>query len=128
MASYAHYDVLKNGPQEIKDKCNLIILITTYTPGDTYAIVAGKELARIATVPGDFSISASGSNTRLTSPSGREDNNATGGGAAGHVAFLDTSTSRVLAVTEETTNRTVVPGDTIKFPRISYTSKQPTMV
>ena len=41
-----------------------------------------------------------------------------------HIAFTD-STSKVLLVTDETTDQVVTSGNTVNFPILTYTSAQP---
>jgi len=52
--------------------------------------------------------------------------NATGGSATNHIAFLNTTDSEVLWVTEETSGQVVTMGNPVNFPSLVYTSNQPT--
>jgi hypothetical protein len=43
-----------------------------------------------------------------------------------HIAFVDTVNSKVLWVTDETSDQVVTSGNTVNFPALTYTSGQPT--
>ena len=125
MAKYAHPDVLDNGPAYIKTNCNKIAVISAYTFGDSYATVNGKILAEATMVSGDFTLGTSGNDRTLTTAAGKQDASANAGGAASHIAFIDTVNSKVLWVTEETSGQTIVLGNPVTFPSLVYTAKQP---
>lgn len=128
MARYAHPDVLDNGPAYIKANCNKMALISAYTFGDSYATVNAAILAEVAMTTTDFTLANSGNNRSLTTASGKSDSaaNASGGGATMHIAFLDTATSKVLWVTEETSDQTITAGNPVNFPALVYAANQPT--
>lgn len=125
MAKFAHADVLTNGPTYIKTNCNSQVLVSAYTFGDSYATVVAAALATVAMASGDFTLGTSGNDVTLTTASGKQDASADAGGAASHVAFLDTVGSKVLWVTEETSGQTIVVSNPVNFPVLVYTSKQP---
>lgn len=127
MAKYAHPDVLDQGPNLIKTACNSMVLISAYTFGDNYATVTGNILAQSAMTSTDFTLATSGNDRTLTTAAGKSDAsaNASGGSATNHIAFLDTSGSRVLWVTEETSGQAVTLGNPVNFPSLVYTAKQP---
>ncbi len=128
MAKYAHPDVLDNGPAFIRTNCNLLVLIPSYTFGASFATVNGAKLAEASMVIGDFTLGTSGNNRTLTTAAGKTDTsaNASGGSASNHLAFLDTTGSRVLWVTEETSGQAVTAGNPVTFPSLVYTANQPT--
>ena len=128
MARYAHPDVLDNGPAFIKANCNKMALISAYTFGDSYATVNAAILADVVMTTTDFTLASSSNNRTLTTASGKSDSaaNASGGGASMHIAFLDAATSKVLWVTEETSDQTITAGNPVNFPVLVYTSNQPT--
>lgn len=127
MAKFAHNDVLDQGPNLIKTAATKMMLISAYTAGDSYATVTAAKLAEVTMASGDYTLSSSGSNRLLTSGSGKSA--AASAGASGtpdlHIAFTDGS-SRVLWVTDETTNQAVTAGNIINFPALVYTANQPT--
>ena len=128
MAKFAHQQVLDNGLNYIKNNCNKIALISSYSVGESYATVNGKILADAAMTSTDFTLGSSGNNRTLTSAAGKSDAaaNSTGGSATNHIAFLNTTGSEVLWVTEETSGQVVTTGNPVNFPSLVYTSNQPT--
>lgn len=127
MAKYAHPDVLDNGLNTIKNACNSMVALVSYTAGATYATVtgAGNILASVAMNSADFTNGSNGSNRTLTTASGKSDPSADNTGAASHIAFLDTAGSRVLWVTEETSGQTITTGNPVNFPSLTYEARQP---
>ena len=69
-----------------------------------------------------------GLNGTLTTAAGKSDTaaNVTGGGAGNHIAFLDTTNSKVLWVTNETSGQSITIGNPVSFPSLVYTVNQPT--
>lgn len=128
MAKYAHQQVLDNGLNYIKTNCNKVALISSYTIGDSYATVASRILAEATMASTDFTLASSGNDRTVTSAAGKSDAsaNATGGSATNHIAFLNTTGSEVLWVTEETTGQVVTVGNPVNFPSLVYTAQQPT--
>ena len=128
MAKFAHANVLDNGLNYIKDNCDKITLISSYSVDESYATVAAKILAEAAMTSTDFTLASSGNNRTLTSAAGKQDTlaNTTGGSATTHIAYLNTVGSEVLWVTEETSGQVVTAGNPVNFPSLVYTSNQPT--
>lgn len=127
MAKYAHPDVLDNGPNYIKTNCNKVALVSAYAFGDSYATVNAAILAEATMASGDFTLGSSGNDRTLTTAAGKQDAsaNASGGGATNHIVFLDTTNSKVLWVTEETSGQTITASNPVTFPSLVYTAKQP---
>ena len=125
MAKWAHADVLDSGINYIKTNCNKVAVISAYTAGDSYATVNGKILAEATMASGDFTLGTSGNDRTLTTAAGKQDASANAGGAASHIAFVDTVNAKVLWVTEETSGQTIVAGNPVTFPSLVYTAKQP---
>jgi hypothetical protein len=120
--------VLDNGPNFIKNNCNSWVVVASYTFGDSYATVTGGSnvLAQVSMASGDFTNGASGNDRTLTVASGKSDASANNSGTSTHFAFLDTATSKVLWVTEETSNQSITAGNPVNYPSsIVYTAKQP---
>lgn len=128
MAKFAHANVLDNGLNYIKNNCDKVALISSYSVGESYATVAAKVLAEAAMTSTDFTLASSGNNRTLTSAAGKSDAsaNSTGGSATNHIAYLNTVGSEVLWVTEETSGQVVTVGNPVNFPSLVYTSNQPT--
>ena len=125
MAKWAHADVLDNGLNYIKTNCNKVAVISAYSAGDSYATVNAAILAEATMASGDFTLGTSGNDRTLTTAAGKQDASANAGGAASHIAFVDTVNSKVLWVTEETSGQTIVLGNPVTFPSLVYTAKQP---
>jgi hypothetical protein len=128
MAKWAHADVLDNGPAYIRTNCTKIAAISTYTAGDSFATVNGNLLAEATLTSANFTLGTSGSNRTCTFGAGVTDAsaNASGGGATTHFAFLDVAGSKVLWVTEETSDQAIVAANPVAFPSLVYTAQQPT--
>ena len=131
MPRYAHTDVLQNGPAYLKANCNKVILTDVYSA--TYATVNGSaKVAEAALVTGDFSFSGSdGAAQVLTAAiAGKAGGNALKAVADGtnmHIAFVDTVTSKVLWITEESSNQAITSGNPVAFASSpTYTAGQPT--
>lgn len=123
MAKWLHADVLDNGPAYIKTNCNKVLLLKSYSAGDSYATVNGGtvKVAEAALVTGDFSHSngASSSRTLTAAISGKSGGNALLNTVNGtddmHMAFVDTTNSKVLWATDETTDQSITSGNPVTF-------------
>ena len=131
MSRYAHADVLDNGPAYIKVNCNKVILLTAYT--SVYATANGaNKVAEATLVTGDFALSGADGAARLLTATltGKNAGNALQAVADGtnmHLAFVDTVTSKVLYVTEESSNQAITSGNPVTLnSNPTYTSNQPT--
>lgn len=131
MTKYAHPDVLDNGPAYIKANCNKVILITAYST--VYATVNGaNKIAEAALVTGDFAIAGADGAARVLTATltGKSMGNALQGLADGtgmHLAFVDTANSKVLYVTDESSDQPITNGNPVQLnSNPTYTSSQPT--
>lgn len=131
MSRYAHADVLDNGPAYIKANCNKVILINAYSA--VYATVNGaNKVAEAALVTGDFALSGADGAARvltatLTGKSAGNALMAVADGTGMHVAFVDTVNSKVLYVTEESSDQAITSGNPVQFnSNPTYTVGQPT--
>ncbi|MFA5387903.1 MAG: hypothetical protein WC322_06000 [Candidatus Paceibacterota bacterium] len=127
---FVSQNVLDNGLNHIKNNCDKLALVSSYTNGESYATVAGKILAEVSMTSSDFTLGSSGNNRTLTSASGKQDAsaNASGGDVNSYLVFLNTTSSEVLWATDETSGQAVVAGNPVSFPSLVYTSMQPTAV
>ena len=126
MPKWVHADVLDGGLNAIKTGASKMLLISAYAAGDSYATVTSNKLAEVAMVSGDYTLSSSGSNRVLTTASGKSATASAGAAAPDlHIAFTD-GASKVLWVTDETSDQAITSGNTINFPALTYTSNQPT--
>jgi hypothetical protein len=128
MAKWVNSDVLDFGINNIKTNANVMHLLKAYAAGDSYATVVGNSIGNVAMASGDYTLASSGSNRTLTTASGKT-SNATAGSGAGpnlHLAYVDSVNSKVLWVTDETTDQVIASGNPISYPSVVYTSNQPT--
>lgn len=127
MAKWVRSGVLDSGLNDIKNNAVIMLLLSTYTAGDSYAtVVANKLNAGVSMAPADFVLSSSGNNRLLTTASGKtQAASATVGAGDRHLAFTD-GAANVIWVTDETTDQAITTGNTINFPSLVYTSVFPT--
>ena len=129
MTKWVNSKVQDDGLNYIKNNCNKIALLSAYAANDSYATANGNILAEATMASGDFTLAgAAGAARTCTTATGKQDAaaNAGGGGAGMHIAFLNTTLSEVLWVTDETSDQTITIGNPITFPSLVYTSNQPT--
>jgi len=115
---------------EIKTTCDEIWLLETYTEGQDWATVLSNKIGSAAITSGDFT-----GPVASTAPLDRKltFNGATGaasGDSSGspdlHIAIVNTSGSKVLAVTDETSDQVINDLNPITFPSFFLETKQPT--
>jgi hypothetical protein len=127
MAKFAHQDVLRGGPAAIQANANQVRLLSAYTLGDSFATVNANTLATASMAPGDFTFSTVGNNERLTAATKSGNATASAGGSPDlHVAYVNSAASKVLWVTDETSNQPITSGNPVSFPEAVYNSNQPT--
>jgi hypothetical protein len=126
MAKYAHADVLDGGLNAIKNGATRMLLLKAYAAGDSYATVAGNAICTIAMVSGDYTLSGADNAPRILTVAAKSGTASASSGASPnlHIAFTD-NVSKVLWVTDETSDQVVTSGNTINFPSLTYTSNQP---
>jgi hypothetical protein len=126
MAKFFNTDVFDNGLNQIVNDANQIHLISNYTAGDSYATVTGNSLGNAALAGGDKTLSAEGTGRKVTT--GAVSGTATATDASPtdlHFALIDTVNSKVLAVTDETTDQGITSGNTLNFPSLNWIIAQP---
>ena len=131
MAKFLHPDVLDNGLQYIIDQASAsnvdMLLITSYTQGNAYATVNSNKVCEIDMVAGDFSLANQGTYGRklvVASKAGTANAAATGPHDL-HVAIVDVTNSKVLAVTDETSNRNISNAEPLTIPSFDANMNQP---
>src|SRR5574337_996566 len=125
MTKWVHADVLDNGLNDIKTAANKMVLVKAYTAGDSYATVnTTNNIAEVAMSSTDYTLGTSGSNRTLTTAAGKSATASANSGATPnlHIAFVDTANSKVLWVTDETSDQVVTSGNTVNFPKIGRAS------
>lgn len=126
MPKYLHPDVLDGGPLVIKNSASKMLLIKAYAVADSFATVTGNKVAEVAVVNGDFSLSTINTNERrLAGPAGKSAAASVNSGAAPnlHIAFVDAT--RVLWVTDETSDQVITAPNPVDFPQLNLDSQQP---
>lgn len=131
MAKYLNVDVLDNGPAYLRANAVRVLLISSYTMGDSYATVLSRVIATATIAAADFGALAGADAANRTmsflGKSGATASASFAGGANLHFAFTD-GAAKVFAVTDETSDQAITSGNTVNFPAISplFTAKQPT--
>lgn len=127
MAKYAHADVLDNGLNQIKNNAIRMLLLKAYTAADSYATVTGNSICSVTMTGTDYTLSGSDNAPRVLTVAAKTGTASANSGATPnlHIAFTD-NVSKVLWVTDETSDQVVTSGNTINFPSLTYTSSQPT--
>ena len=129
---YSHPDVLDHGTAELL-KTNQVAVLKAYAVADSHATaMAGPNTVLTEAIAGgDMSLSNHGTHDRKWQCNGKS-------GIAAliatleaddlHIAYIDTTTSRVLFVTDEITDQVIASGNPVDVPAGEYRSLQPTAV
>lgn len=121
MARWLHPDVLDNGLAYLKTNCDRISILQAYAAGDSYATVAGNSVCDIAASTADFTLgNGSYSNSRKIAVIAKAANATANSGADPdlHFAYLDTANSKVLGVTDETSDQQIYSGNLVFCPAL----------
>ncbi len=125
MAKWIHTDVQDFGMAEIKE-ANRWHVIKAYTEGDDYTTVVGNSVGYATMAPSDYVITGAANAARvMTFASGKSFTASPGSGVSPnlHFAFVDSTTSRVLYVTDETTDVVIGNGAAVSLPSgLTYTT------
>lgn len=127
MAKYVHADVLDGGLNAIKNGAIRMHLLKAYSFADSFATVTSNIVASVTMASGDYALSGADGAARVLTVAARSGTASAGSGATPnlHIAFTD-NVSKVLLVTDETTDQVITSGNTVNFPSLTYTSGQPT--
>lgn len=103
-------------------------VIKAYSAADSYAtVVTTNSCGSVSLVAGDLVQSSSGSNRRCTVASKNISLTANSGASPDtHIAIVDSVSSDVLYVTDETNNQQLYSGNTFVCPAFTYDVNQPT--
>jgi hypothetical protein len=114
----------------VSSRAAKILLVTSFTPGETYATVVGRSVGEAAITSGDFSGPvAHNTNDRkitFTGASGTASQPATGPHDL-HMVITN-GTDTLLAISDETSDQDIVSGNTINWPSFEIRALQPTSV
>lgn len=104
-------------------------VIKAYANGDSYATaVTTNSCGSVDMVVGDFVQSGAAGGTRTTTIGAKSIASLSAGSGAGpdlHIALVDSVSSAVLLVTDETTNQVLTAGNAFNIPAWTYTVSQP---
>jgi hypothetical protein len=126
VAKYVHSDVLDGGLNAIRNGAIRMLLLKTYMPADSYATVTANTICEVTMASADYALTGGDGAARVLSVSAKSGTAFASSGATPdlHIAFTD-SVSKVLLVTDETSDQVIISGNTINFPSLTYTSSQP---
>lgn len=132
MAKFALAIVLDGGTDLIRTRAGTasrvkMHVIRAYAAADSYATVVGNTCGSVDMVAGDYVQSASGLN-RVTTVGAKAVPITVNSGAAPnlHIAHVDSVSSEVLFVTDETSDQVLTSGGTANVPAHTLTFNQPT--
>jgi hypothetical protein len=133
MAKWASQLVLDGGTDLLRVRAATVARVKyhalkAYAAGDSYATVLGNSLGAVDLVAADFAQSTGASSSRVTTIAAKSITLTAGTGASPdvHVAVVDSTTSEVLLVNDETSNTVMVAGGVFNAPAFTYTATQPT--
>lgn len=133
MAKWANALILDGGSDLLRTRAATtdrikMHLIKAYTAGDSYStVVTTNGLGSVSLVAGDI-VQSTVSNNRVTTFGAKSITLTANSGASPdlHVAVVDSTTSEVLYVADETTDQVVTSGGTFNVPSFTWTVQQPT--
>lgn len=126
MPRFEHPNCQDGGLSYIRNNCTRMVLISSYAPGDSYAVVVSRILAAAAMSPADLVISSVGLNRRLTVANKTDASaDASGGGPDSHVGLLNDTATEVLYVTEEDAAQSIIGGNAVAIAGFVITRTQP---
>lgn len=123
---YVHIDVLDGGLNALKAAATKMLLVKAYTALDSYATVVGNKVCEVTLAGGDSAITGADGASRVLTFAPKSGTASADSGASPdlQIAFTD-GVSKVLMVTDETSNQQIYNGNMVGFPSLTYTSGQP---
>lgn len=133
MAKFANLLVLDGGTDLIRTRAGTAArvkqhVIKAYTAGDSYATVTGNSCAVVDMAAGDFVQSGASGASRVTTVGAKAGVSVTTSSGATpnlHIAIVDSVSSDVLLVTDETSDQVLTASNTVNIPAWTYTVAQP---
>jgi len=133
MAKWANVLVLDGGSDLIRTRAGTAArvkqhVIKAYAASDSYATVVGNSCAVVDMAAGDFVQSGAAGASRVTTVAAKNAVSVTANSGAGpnlHIAVVDSVSSEVLYVTDETSDQVLTSGNTVNIPSYTYTLPQP---
>lgn len=134
MAKWANALLLDGGSDLLRTRAALATgrvkqhVIKAYTSGDSYATVAGNSCGAVDIAAGDLVQSGAAGATRTTTVAAKSGVSLTANSGAApnnHIALVDSVSSDVLLVTDETNDQQLFSGNLFNFPSWTYNVGQP---
>lgn len=132
MAKWANALVLDGGSDLIRTRAATAArikqhVIKAYAANDSYATVTGNSCGSVDMVAGDFTQSGAAGATRTTTIAAKATTLTANSGAGPdlHIAVVDSVSSEVLYVTDETSNQVLTSGGTANVPAYTFAIPQP---
>lgn len=134
MAKFANTLLLDGGSDLIRTRAGTasrvkMHVIKAYTAGDSYAtVVTTNSCGSVDMVAGDFVQSGGATAARTTTVGAKAITLGANSGAGPnlHIAIVDSVSSDVLLVTDETSDQVLTSGNTFNVPAWTYAVGQPT--
>jgi hypothetical protein len=134
MAKWTNANIQDGGSDLIRTRAALAAgrvkmhVIKAYTAGDSYATVTGNSCGAFDMVAGDFVQSGGAGAARVTTIAAKTIALTANSGVApnNHIAVVDSVSSEVLLVTDETNDQQLFSGNTFAAPAWVYNVGQPT--
>jgi uncharacterized Rossmann fold enzyme len=135
MAKWANALILDGGTDLIRTRAATtdrirMHVIKAYTAGDSYAtVVTTNSCGVVSMVAADYAQSGAAGASRTTTIAAKSSVSVTANSGAGpdlHIAHVDSVSSEVLYVTDETSNQVLTSGNTMNIPAHTYAVGQPT--
>lgn len=134
MAKWANALILDGGTDLIRTRAGTasrikMHVIKAYSAGDSYAtVVTTNSCGSVDMAAADFVQSGAAGAARTTTVGAKSITLGAGSGAAPnlHIAIVDSVSSEVLLVTDETSDQVLTSGNTFNVPAWTYAVGQPT--
>lgn len=133
MAKWANATLLDGGSDTLRTLAGTASrvkqhIIKAYTAGDSYStVVTTNSCGSVDMVAGDFVQSGAAGAARVTTIGAKSISLTANSGATPnlHIAIVDSVSSAVLLVTDETSDQVLTSGGTFNVPSWTYTVNQP---
>jgi hypothetical protein len=132
MPKWYHPDLLDNGLARVEAQIDAshnvkLHYLKAYAAADSYATVTGNSIGSVALTGADLALSDQGTNGRQLTIAAKNITATADSGATPdtHVAILDETDSKVLIVTDETSDAQILTGNIIAVPSWNAKMNQP---
>lgn len=133
MPKYYHPDLLDNGLDYVRARIAAgdtvtLHVIKTYAAADAYATVSGNSVGSVALAAGDLTLGNQGTNGRQVTVAAKNIAAASAGSGASpdlHIAILNETASKVMVVTDESSDQVITAGNPISVSAWAIKANQP---